>query len=214
VFALDRAGVVGEDGPTHHGTFDLSYLRHVPNLVIMAPRDENELQHMLKTAVTYADGPIVLRYPKGNGTGVPLDAELRTLPVGRSEVLRDGRDAYILAVGSMVLPSMQASDRLANEGYSVGVVNVRFIKPLDLDCVRDICQKTRVLITVEENALIGGFGSSVLECIGEAGFTDLRIKRLGVPDRFIDHGQRSVLLKILGLDAEGITQAVRRELQT
>ena len=211
VFALDRAGLVGEDGPTHHGTFDLSYLRHVPNFVIMAPKDENELQHMLKTALTYEDGPTVLRYPRGCGVGVPLDTEVQTLLLGASETMREGNDAYILAVGSMAWPSVEAAEALEAEGYSIGVVNMRFIKPLDRQCIDKVCEQTNRIITVEENALVGGFGTAVLEYVLEAGYSSVRIRRLGLPDRFIDHGQRSVLLQVLGLDCTGIAQAVREE---
>ncbi|MFQ6091734.1 MAG: 1-deoxy-D-xylulose-5-phosphate synthase [bacterium] len=212
VFALDRAGLVGEDGPTHHGTFDLSYLRHIPNLVLMAPKDENELQHMLKTALSYEDGPIVLRYPRGCGVGVPLDPHPHPLPIGKSEVLREGREAYILAVGSMVVPSLEAAQMLEAEGYSIGVVNMRFIKPLDRERIDQICRQTKRIVTVEENVLTGGFGTAVLEQADEAGFLDLRIKRIGLPDRFIDHGSRSVLLQVLGLDSAGIARAVKGEL--
>lgn len=212
VFALDRAGLVGEDGPTHHGTFDLSYLRHIPNLVLMAPKDENELQHMLKTALSYEDGPIVLRYPRGCGVGVPLDPHPHPLPIGKSEVLREGREAYILAVGSMVVPSLEAAQMLEAEGYSIGVVNMRFIKPLDRERIDQICRQTKRIVTVEENVLTGGFGTAVLEQADEAGFLDVRIKRIGLPDRFIDHGSRSVLLQVLGLDSAGIARAVKGEL--
>ena len=213
VFALDRAGLVGEDGPTHHGTFDLSYLRHVPNLVIMAPKDENELQHMLKTALVYEDGPSVLRYPRGRGVGGALDSDFQSLPIGTSEVLQEGQDAYILAIGAMVVPSLEAARMLAAEGYSIGVVNMRFVKPLDMACIENVCHKTKHIHTVEENVLTGGFGTAVLEYALEAGFSNVSIKRHGLPDQFIDHGSRSVLLHMLGMDPEGIAQAVRVELQ-
>lgn len=213
VFALDRAGLVGEDGPTHHGTFDISYLRHIPNLVIMAPKDENELQHMLKTAVTHESGPIVLRYPRGCGVGVSLDRDLRAIPIGTSEVLRTGNDACILAIGSMVLPALEAATVLETAGYSIGVVNMRFIKPLDKERIGDILQQTKRIVTVEENVLPGGFGAAVLEYTQDAGLKDVKVLRLGLPDQFIDHGKRSVLLKVLGLDSAGITQAVKEDLE-
>ncbi|UCE20608.1 MAG: 1-deoxy-D-xylulose-5-phosphate synthase [Gemmatimonadota bacterium] len=213
VFALDRAGIVGEDGPTHHGTFDLSYLRHVPNLIIMAPKDENELQHMMKTALAYEDGPIVLRYPRGRGVGVVLDLSFRTLPIGESEVVEEGRDAVFLAIGSMVAPALEAAQELKKEGYSVGVVNMRFVKPLDRACVDHVCRKTDTVFTLEENVLTGGFGTAVLEYVLEAGYSKVSLKRLGLPDAFIDHGGRSELLHMLKLDPEGIAQAVKQELQ-
>lgn len=213
VFALDRAGIVGEDGPTHHGTFDLSYLRHVPNLIIMAPKDENELQHMMKTALAYEDGPIVLRYPRGRGVGVVLDSSFRILPIGESEVVEEGRDAVLLAIGSMVAPALEAAQELKKEGYSVGVVNMRFVKPLDRACVDHVCRKTDTVFTLEENVLTGGFGTAVLEYVLEAGYSKVSLKRLGLPDAFIDHGGRSELLHMLKLDPEGIAQAVKQELQ-
>ena len=213
VFALDRAGLVGEDGPTHHGTFDLSYLRHIPHLVIMTPKDENELQHMLKTALATDGGPVVLRYPRGCGLGVPLDQELRQLPVGESERVREGADACILAVGAMVQPSLDAARGLEAEGFAVGVINMRFVKPLDTDGIREVLRQTKTIVTVEENVLTGGFGSAVEEYIMDAGLADIRIRRLGLPDQFIEHGKRSQLLKVLGLDAAGIAQAVKEELK-
>jgi 1-deoxy-D-xylulose-5-phosphate synthase len=213
VFALDRAGLVGEDGPTHHGTFDLSYMRHIPHMVVMAPKDENELQHLLKTALTYEDGPSILRYPRGCGIGVPLDQEFRAIPIGASEVLREGSDAYLLAVGSMVVPCLEAASMLETDGYSVGVVNMRFIKPLDRDRIHEVLQRTKRLVTVEENVLAGGFGAAVQEYILDTGLTGVRVKRLGLPDQFIEHGKRSVLLQVLGLDSEGIARTLKEELQ-
>ena len=213
VFVLDRAGLVGEDGPTHHGTFDLSFLRHIPHMVIMAPKDENELQHMVKTVVSYESGPIVLRYPRGCGVGVSLDTELQTLPIGESETIREGRDATILAVGSMVTPSVEAAEALEAENYSIGVVNMRFIKPLDRKCIDRVCKQTKRIVTVEENAIMGGFGTAVMEYLQEAGYTDVSIQRLGLPDHFIDHGKRSVLLHVLGLDSTGIIKTIREVCQ-
>ncbi len=213
VFALDRAGLVGEDGPTHHGSFDLSYLRHVPHFVIMAPKDENELQHMLKTALAHEGGPVAIRYPRGCGVGVGLDSEPEVLPIGQAEVLLEGRDAYVLAIGSMVVPSLEAARTMNRDGFTVGVVNMRFVKPLDAACLERICRTTRRVITVEENTRQGGFGSAVMEHCLEAGFHDVRIRRLGLPDRFVEHGKRSLLLAILGLDQEGILRVLKEEVK-
>jgi 1-deoxy-D-xylulose-5-phosphate synthase len=201
--ALDRAGLVGEDGPTHHGVFDLAYLRHLPNMVIMAPQDENELQHMIKTAVEYA-GPVAVRYPRGTGVGVPMDQELKALEIGKAEALRDGSDLVILAVGNMVHPSLEAADRLKAEGISVAVVNARFVKPLDEELILQAARKTGRVVTVEEHALAGGFGSAVLECLESNGLAGIKTHRIGLPDAFIEHGTQKVLRRKYGLDAEGI----------
>src|SRR5512135_599240 len=159
--ALDRAGIVGEDGPTHHGVFDLAYLRHVPNMVVMAPKDENELQHMIATAVQHP-GPAAVRYPRGTGCGVPMDQELSTLRIGKAELVKDGGEAAIIAIGSMVCPSIEAAKRLADEGFSVAVVNARFVKPLDDEMIISFARKTGRIVTAEEHTLYGGFGSAVL----------------------------------------------------
>lgn len=213
VLAIDRAGLVGEDGPTHHGSFDINYLRHIPNLVIMAPKDENELRHMLKTAMKYEQGPVMLRYPRGKALGVPLDSRLRQLRIGISEVLRDGYDLYILAIGSMVHPSLEAAQILEKEGISAGVVNMRFIKPLDGRRLQEVCNRVERVVTVEENALAGGFGSAVLEYLQDEGVVGVRVVRLGLPDDFIEHGPRGVLLKEVGLDALGIAGAIKAEME-
>jgi len=206
--ALDRAGLVGEDGPTHHGVFDLAYLRHLPNMVIMAPQDENEFQHMIKTAVEHA-GPVAVRYPRGTGVGVPMDQELKALEVGKAEVLRDGSDLVILAVGNMVHPSLEAADRLKAEGISVAVVNARFVKPLDEELILQAARKTGRVLTVEEHALAGGFGSAVLECLESNGLAGIKTHRIGLPDAFIEHGSQKVLRRKYGLDAEGIYASAR-----
>ncbi len=208
VFAMDRGGLVGEDGPTHHGVFDLAYLRHIPNMVIMAPKDENELRHMLKTAVSHR-GPIALRYPRGEGLGVPLDAELREIPIGEGELLREGRDVTLVAVGAMVMEALEAAEILTREGLEAAVINARFVKPLDVNLIARWTQKTPLLVTVEENVRQGGFGSAVLEALSEEGILPRRLLRLGVPDAFIPHGPLKVLRRNLGLDAEGIAQSVR-----
>jgi 1-deoxy-D-xylulose-5-phosphate synthase len=205
IFALDRGGLVGADGPTHHGVFDFAYMRSIPNLVIMAPKDENELQHMLKTAVDYP-GPISLRYPRGEGWGVKMDRELRSLEIGKGELLRSGKDLTIAAVGHTVLPALKAAEDLALLGIDATVVNARFVKPLDKDLLRDILRRVPNLITVEDHAIAGGFGSAVLEFLAEEGLTAVRVRRLGVPDRFIPHGTQDELRKMCGFDSESITQ--------
>lgn len=208
-FALDRGGVVGSDGPTHHGVFDLSYLRHLPNMTIMAPKDENELQHMLYTAVEH-DGPVAVRYPRGNGYGVPLDQNLSALAIGRGEILRDGIDGAIFAVGTMVRPSVHAAEALDVEGLRLTVVNARFIKPLDRELIVSLAQKTGTIITVEENVLQGGFGTGVLELLEEEGLYDVKVLRLGFPDVYIEQGEQKELHAMYGLDSVGIADSVRK----
>jgi len=203
VFCLARAGLVGEDGPTHHGVFDFAYSRMIPNFVVMAPGDENELQHMLKTALSL-NQPSVIRYPRGPGEGVPLDAEFRTLPVGRGVVLKPGADVYLLAIGSMVHPCLKAATLIEKEGIPCGVVNMRFVKPIDIDLLRQLLQQTRNFVTVEDHVLIGGFGSAVLEALEG---TDARVRRLGIPDRFIDHGPQLYLRDLVGLSPEKIAKS-------
>jgi 1-deoxy-D-xylulose-5-phosphate synthase len=206
VFALDRGGLVGADGPTHHGVFDFAYMRSIPNLVIMAPKDENELQHMLKTAVDYS-GPISLRYPRGEGCGVSLDATMQPLPIGKAELLRDGSDIVIAAVGQTVAPALKAAQDLAPLGISAAVINARFVKPLDEALFGALLARVPHLITVEDHALAGGFGSAVVEFLADQGFTGVEVKRLGVPDRFIPHGTQDELRKLCGFDKDAIAQA-------
>jgi 1-deoxy-D-xylulose-5-phosphate synthase len=205
--ALDRAGIVGDDGPTHHGVFDLSYLRHLPEMVVMSPKDENELQHMLKTAI-YLGRPVGLRYPRGAGAGVPLDLELSSLTIGKGELLTEGSDVIIAAIGVTVLPSLKAASLLKEKGISAGVINARFVKPLDRELLVSQSRRTGCIVTVEENALQGGFGSAVLELLEEEKAFDIRIRRLGIPDGFIEHGSQAQLRKDLGIDAEGIASSV------
>ncbi|HID11143.1 MAG TPA: 1-deoxy-D-xylulose-5-phosphate synthase [Candidatus Latescibacteria bacterium] len=207
VFAIDRAGIVGDDGPTHNGTFDIVYLRMVPDMVVMAPKHELELKAMLLTALEYEDGPIALRYPRGRGLGVDFSGEVESLPIGRAEVLREGRDGTIWAVGSMVYPSLEAANLLDAKGLSFGVVNARFVKPLDSELLLKSAQMGPI-VTVEEGALTGGFGSAVLEHL--EGFLSARVLRLGIPDRFIEQGKRDELLKMLGLDGEGIARSIEK----
>ncbi|ACH38277.1 1-deoxy-D-xylulose-5-phosphate synthase [Citrifermentans bemidjiense Bem] len=207
VFAIDRAGVVGNDGPTHHGVFDLSYLRQLPGLTVMAPKDENELQHMFFTAFSL-DGPSAVRYPRGGGLGVPMDQILEPLPVGKGELVREGKDGAILAVGTMVHPAQQAAAALALEGLDLAVMNVRFVKPLDRDLILSLAA-TRFLVTAEENVLQGGFGTSILELLEECGVTGVRVIRLGYPDSFVEQGEQAELKAAYGLDAAGIARSIR-----
>jgi len=201
--ALDRAGLVGDDGPTHHGAFDISFLRHLPELTVMAPKDENELQHMVKTAI-YSGRPISLRYPRGAGFGATLDCEVKAIEIGKGELLLDGADLTLVAIGSTVYPALEAAALLKEKGIFASVVNARFVKPLDSELILAQARKTGCLITVEENALQGGFGSAVLELISDSGLTDVRVKRIGIPDSFIEQGSQAQLRADLGLNGAGI----------
>ncbi len=205
VFALDRSGIVGEDGETHQGVFDLSYLRHLPNMVIMAPKDEDELRHMLFTAVNHK-GPIALRYPRGSGVGVPLSPVLRNIPIGQAEIMTAGQDLLILAVGAAVYPALEAAQELARQGFQAGVVNARFIKPLDQNTILSQAVKCGRVLTVEENVAAGGFGSAVLELLADHGIYGIPVKRLGVGDVFVEHGSQKILRRKYGLDAQGILE--------
>lgn len=204
--AMDRAGLVGDDGPTHHGVFDLSYLRHLPGITVMAPKDENELRHMLKTAI-YSDVPIALRYPRGSGYGVDLDRELKCLERGKGEQLLDGADLTIVAIGATVYPALQAAETLRLNGLSVGVVNARFVKPLDAELILAVARQSGRIMTVEENALQGGFGSAVLELLYDNNMQGVKVRRLGLPDHYIEQGSQAQLRKDVGIDAEGIITA-------
>ncbi len=210
-FCVDRAGLVGDDGPTHHGVFDLAYLRIIPNFVVMAPKDEDELRDMLYTMWQYDAGPISVRYPRGRAVGVPIKPEPKTIPIGKWEVLREGSDAVILAVGATVHPSLRAAERLEAEGYSIKVVNARFVKPLDTELLEELLEAgPRVWITVEEGNLPGGFGSAVMEFLQERrALGKVRLFRHGIPDKFIEHGSRAELLHLVKLDEEGILEVVR-----
>ena len=212
VFAIDRGGIVGEDGPTHQGQFDLSYLRAIPNMVVMAPKDENELQHMLYTAIRH-QGPIALRYPRGSGVGVSLDWQLREIPIGRGELLREGEDVLLLAIGNMVHPCLEAAEQLAQEGISAAVINARFVKPLDQDLILTWAKKIGRMITVEENTLWGGFGSAVLELLAENDLL-VPVKRIGLPDVFLEHGAPNLLREKYGLEAQKIARVTREFLKT
>jgi 1-deoxy-D-xylulose-5-phosphate synthase len=206
VLALDRGGIVGADGSTHQGLFDFSYLRHIPNLVVMAPKDEDELQHMLKTAIS-CGRPASLRYPRGYGWRGSLDEEVKELPVGKAEVLRTGQDLILLAIGSTVKDALEAASRLQEQGVAAAVVNARFVKPLDAELIVSLVAECPRLITVEENALQGGFGSAVLELLEEKGITGVQVKRLGIPDAFVEQGSPDALRRKYGIDAGGIVRA-------
>jgi 1-deoxy-D-xylulose-5-phosphate synthase len=205
--ALDRAGLVGADGATHQGLYDIAYLRCLPNIMLMAPRDENELRHMLRTAIEHP-GPAALRYPRGNGLGVPLDAQVRTLEIGRGELLREGGDLAIVALGTRVAPALEAADRLAAQGIEAAVFNARFVKPLDLPAIAQLARRCGALLTVEEHALAGGFGSAVLEALAGEGIS-VPTRLLAVPDLLVEHGDPAAQLAEFGLDAEGIAAAGR-----
>jgi len=207
VFAIDRGGIVGEDGKTHQGAFDLSYLSFIPNLVLASPKDENELQHLLNTAVR-ANRPFALRYPKGLGSGVPLDEVWQELSIGKGEVLRVGEDVSILAIGATVGPALEAVQRLAGKGIECTVVNARFAKPLDTSLILDVARRTKRVVTVEENALWGGFGSAVAELLESSHISHLQVERIGLPDEFVAHGLQGVLRAKYNLDADGIAQRV------
>jgi len=209
VFVMDRGGLVGADGPTHHGVFDLAYLRCIPGMVIMAPKDENELRDMLYTAVQHRGGPIALRYPRGNALGVPLKYGFDLLPLGKAEVVRPGRDVAILALGNMVHHSLQAAEMLLKEEISAEVVNMRFVKPLDEALLDTIISRFKNIVTVEDGVIHGGFGSAVLEAIAKRTHAGVRVKMCGIPDRFIEHGTPQELYRLLKLDAEGIAASVR-----
>lgn len=207
-FCIDRGGLVAEDGTTHHGAFDYAFLRHVPNMVVMAPKDENELQHMMKTSLEH-NGPISVRYPRGVSLGVKMDATPQTLPIGKGELLKDGTDVAIMAIGVSVWQAMEAAKRLSEEGVSTAVVNGRFVKPIDQELVVDVAKRVRYVVTVEEGCKMGGFGSAVLETLAEAGVSGVRTKVLGLPDWYIEQGPQDLLRERYGLTAEGIYQSVK-----
>jgi len=211
-FALDRAGLVGEDGATHHGLFDIAYLRCLPGFVLMAPKDENEFRHMLATMAAHGDGPIAVRYPRGSALGVPLDPVARPIPIGEAELLEQGSDLVLVAYGSMVATARAAAKTLGARGVSAAVINARFAKPLDERLITDWARRTGRVATLEEAALPGGFGDAVLELLSR-GSGPIRALRFGVPDRFFDHGARDSLLRHAGLDAESIAREIERWLK-
>ena len=206
VFAMDRSGFVGDDGRTHHGVFDFSYLRCLPNITIMAPKDEIELVDMIKTAIDYEDGPIALRYPRGSGTGAHPERPAVALPIGRGEILREGKDLTILAIGSRVSTAEHAAAILADRGIDATVVNARFVKPLDEELILRMARKTGAMITIEENAIAGGFGSAVLELLVREG-VQIPMQLLGIPDRIFDHASQDSLRKQAGIEIQDLVEA-------
>ncbi|UVT21681.1 MAG: 1-deoxy-D-xylulose-5-phosphate synthase [Nitrospira sp.] len=213
VFCIDRGGLVAEDGTTHHGAFDYAFLRHVPNMVVMAPKDENELQHMVKTCLEH-NGPISVRYPRGVSLGVKMDEAPKAVPVGKGELLKDGTDVAIIAIGVSVWQAVEAAERLSKEGVSTAVVNGRFVKPLDHELVVDVAKRVKYVVTVEEGCKTGGFGSAVLESLSEAGVTHMKTKVLGLPDWYIEQGPQDLLRERYGLTSEGIYQSVKELIGT
>lgn len=205
---IDRAGLVGADGETHQGVFDIAFLRHIPNMVLMMPKDENEGQHMVYTAIQYDAGPIAMRFPRGNGMGVPMDEHLRPLPIGTWEVLKPGKDAAILTFGTTIPMALEAAALLEKQGISVQVVNARFIKPMDEKMLSSLLDMNIPILTVEEAVLMGGFGSAVMEYAHDHGFHHAVIDRIGIPDRFIEHGSVTELLKEIGMTSDAIVQKI------
>lgn len=213
VFCLDRAGIVGDDGPTHHGLFDFSYLRHIPGMVCMAPKDENELRHMLYSALQY-NCPVSVRYPRGAGLGVPMDEPVHQLPLGKAEVLQQGSRVTLLAIGSMVAVAQQAAEKLqADLGITATVVNARFAKPLDEAVILDCVQQGDLVVTMEEHMLAGGFGSAVLELLNQHGADTSNILRIGIGDTFVSHGKTDLLKQLAGLDADSVVEKIRQRLE-
>jgi 1-deoxy-D-xylulose-5-phosphate synthase len=206
-FAIDRSGIVGEDGKTHQGTFDISYLTFIPNLIVAAPKDENELQHLLYTAVK-SKHPMAIRYPRGSGLGIELDPVLHEIPIGKGEIVRQGKDVLILAIGTTVAPAVEAAQELASKGIEATVVNARFAKPLDSELIIDLASRIKRLVTVEENALSGGFGNSVVDLLQKSGISNIRVKSIGIPDEFVEQGTQAILRSKYGLDTEGIVKQV------
>jgi 1-deoxy-D-xylulose-5-phosphate synthase len=205
LFALDRAGLVGADGATHHGAFDLSFLRCLPNMVVMTPADENECRQMLYTGFQL-DQPAAVRYPRGSGPGVALEAEMRALPLGKGEVRRRGREVAVLAFGTLLAPALEAGEVL-----DATVINMRFVKPIDATLIEEIAKTHSLLVTIEENVVAGGAGAAVAETLAARGVTT-SLLHLGLPDRFIDHGDQAQLVAGAGLDKAGILAAVRSRL--
>ena len=209
IFALDRGGLVGADGPTHHGVFDFAFLRSIPNMVVMAPKDEDELQSMVKTAVAYQEGPIAFRYPRGTGIGVKIAAEPQVLPIGKSEIVREGEDVLVIAIGNRVYPALEAAQTLADSGISTAVINARFVKPLDTATILPLAERIGKVITIEDGVIMGGFGSAVLEALAAAGIKDVQVTNLGIPDEFIEHGDISHLYALCQCDADAIVRTAQ-----
>ncbi|PIP69870.1 MAG: 1-deoxy-D-xylulose-5-phosphate synthase [Nitrospirae bacterium CG_4_10_14_3_um_filter_44_29] len=209
VFAIDRAGIVGEDGPTHQGVFDISYLRHIPNLTVMAPKDDLELKAMLELALKH-NGPSAIRYPRGKvSQGSGVRGQGLEIDIGKAEILKEGFDLTLIAIGNVVYPALGAAERLEKEGIKASVINARFIKPLDKELILKMASKTKRIITIEENMIAGGFGSAVLEYLNSMDIPDIKIKILGIPDEFVEQGSQAILRKKYGIDEEGIYQACK-----
>ena len=213
IFAIDRGGIVGDDGPTHHGLFDLSYLRSLPNMIIMAPKNENELRNMMITAIRH-NGPVAFRYPRGTGEGVSITEPPRPIPIGKAEIIEIGNDVLILAVGQPLNEALKARRTLESEGIEATVVNCRFIKPLDIETISELVEKIPRVITIEENVLSGGFGSAVLEGLSDKGMNKFHLKRIGIEDQFIEHGSQQILRSKYALDAHAIVQAAQQLMST
>ena len=207
VFAVDRGGIVGDDGKTHQGAFDIAYLSLIPDLIVAAPKDENELQHLLYTAVK-STRPMAVRYPRSAGLGVKLDTILNEIPLGEGETLRSGGDVALLAIGAAVVPALEVANELALHGIEATVVNARFAKPLDRSLITDLADRVKRIVTIEENVLSGGFGSSVLKLLQDSGLPDIQVKTIGIPDEFVEHGTQAVLRSKYGLDTKGIIRQV------
>lgn len=210
MFGIDRAGLVGADGETHQGVFDIAFLRHLPNMVIMMPKDENEGQHMVYTAYKYDNGPIAVRYPRGNGLGVHMDEQFKEIPIGTWEILKEGTNCTILTFGTTIEMAVEAADRLKKKGISVEIVNARYIKPLDEKMLHKLFKMNRPILTIEEAVLQGGFGSAVLEFAHDNGYHNAIIKRMGIPDRFIEHGSVDELLEEIGLTVPQIEETIHK----
>jgi len=207
VFAIDRSGLVGQDGPTHHGAFDLSYFRHIPNMVLMAPKDENELRQMLYSAYMY-NRPAAIRYPRGEAQGVPIHETFEEIPLGTWEVLREGEELTIIACGNMVYPALDVAVELEKEGIVIGVINGRFVKPMDAGVLFETASRTKKILTLEENTLIGGFGSGIMELLSK-GEKVIAVKSMGIPDMFVTHGSQKKLRNTLGIDRGSIQKAIK-----
>jgi 1-deoxy-D-xylulose-5-phosphate synthase len=205
ILALDRSGIVGEDGKTHQGVFDLSYLNLMPNMIVCAPKDGNELQDLLYTAIN-AGRPMAIRYPRGRVPDIPLATELHRLPIGKAEIVKQGEDITIIGIGSTVMPSLEAAKHLALWGIDAMVINARFAKPPDAELILDVANDTRGMVIVEENVLSGGFGAAVLELLEKAEVSDVKVKRLGIPDEFVTHGKQDLLRSLYHLDSLGIAK--------
>jgi len=207
LFVLDRAGIAGDDGKTHQGNFDLSYLGCIPDLIVCAPKDENEMQHLVYTGVS-SNLPMAVRYPRGSGPGATLDETLHEMPIGKGEILREGQDMAILALGTTVFPALEAAEKLTADGVECRVVNARFVKPLDAELILDTSRKFKRMVTVEENTLSGGFGSAVMQLLQVQGVEGVQVRCFGIPDEFIEHGTQAELRAKYRLDAAGIVEQV------